>query len=325
MGYSDPTLKKLFALSGNNCAYPGCPAPIVDGDSGIIVGEICHIKGKSPNGPRYDETQSDEERNGYDNLLVMCDPHNKIVDHKDTRDEYPPKRLRQFKDDHEAKYRLFLTDDEFASLSSMESDGGPLIYRLKDQYMMNRFVNHFHDVQGSVIATHNQSGGQTAHQITNIVHAPQASAPTLPSLVLIVESLMTKGDNGMRVDLYDLRIKLRNDGPSTVKTYRVEIEIPWHHFTSNSTYPAEVKNHTRGKVRVFRFTEQGHPGFTLYPGDTSDYLILLDYSVSFEQYRTITTESIKVLLYSGDVLLSSRNYPLTNYLDETRLDQILGM
>ena len=52
MSYSVPTLKKLFALSGNECAFPGCKAPMVDAGSGIVVGEICHIKGKSPNGIR---------------------------------------------------------------------------------------------------------------------------------------------------------------------------------------------------------------------------------------------------------------------------------
>lgn len=105
MAYTDITLKKLFALSGNECAFPGCHAPIVDDDSGIVVGEICHIKGKSPNGPRYDANQTDEDRNGYDNLLVMCNPHNKIVDHRQTRDQYPEERLRQFKEKHEARFK----------------------------------------------------------------------------------------------------------------------------------------------------------------------------------------------------------------------------
>lgn len=94
MSYSETTLKKLFALSGNRCAFPGCQAPIVDDDSGIVVGEICHIKGKSPKGPRYDSQQSEAERNKYENLLLMCDPHNKIVDHKDTRHKFPVEVLR---------------------------------------------------------------------------------------------------------------------------------------------------------------------------------------------------------------------------------------
>jgi hypothetical protein len=132
--YTEATLKKLFALSGNQCAFPSCLAPIVDDDSGIIVGEICHIAGKSPNGPRYDRSQSDAERNGYDNLLHMCNPHNKIVDHRDTRDQYPPERLRQFKRDHEVKFRRKLFDPTWADNLNL---------RRVDQRQMLAFVNHF--------------------------------------------------------------------------------------------------------------------------------------------------------------------------------------
>lgn len=52
-------------------------------------------------------------------------------------------------------------------------------------------------------------------------------------------------------------------------------------------------------------------------------MLLLNYTVSVQQFRTITTESIKVMLYSGDKLLSSRAYALTNQLGENRLDQPL--
>ena len=158
MSYSESTLKKLFALSGNQCAFPNCKIPIVDDDSGIVVGEICHIKGKSPKGPRYDPRQSEAERNGYENLLVMCDPHNKIVDHKDTRHKFPVEVLRDIKNQHEAKFRRKLIDP---------TDPGHFYFNLINETRMDRFVNHFRDVEGSVITSQKQSGGQTAHQITN--------------------------------------------------------------------------------------------------------------------------------------------------------------
>jgi len=130
----------------------------VDDDSGIVVGEICHIKGKSPKGPRYDPRQSEAERNGYENLLVMCDPHNKIVDHKDTRHKFPVEVLRDIKNQHEAKFRRKLIDP---------TDPGHFYFNLINETRMDRFVNHFRDVEGSVITSQKQSGGQTAHQITN--------------------------------------------------------------------------------------------------------------------------------------------------------------
>lgn len=53
------TIKKLFALSGNQCAFPKCPITIIEESSNIVIGKICHIKAQSPKGPRYDENQSD--------------------------------------------------------------------------------------------------------------------------------------------------------------------------------------------------------------------------------------------------------------------------
>src|SRR6266699_6927159 len=74
-----PTLKKLFALSGNKCAFPQCYLPIVE-DSGVVTGIVCHIKARSKGGPRYDAKQSTEERHGYMNLLLTCARHSKLID-----------------------------------------------------------------------------------------------------------------------------------------------------------------------------------------------------------------------------------------------------
>ena len=74
-----PTIKKLFALSGNICAFPSCQTPLVE-DSGTVTGKICHIKAKNKNGPRYDKKQTDEERNSYENLILLCGRHHDIID-----------------------------------------------------------------------------------------------------------------------------------------------------------------------------------------------------------------------------------------------------
>ncbi|HEY0428423.1 MAG TPA: TIR domain-containing protein [Pyrinomonadaceae bacterium] len=89
------TIKKLFALSGNKCAFPHCSSLLVDEKSGSIIGEICHIKGKNPGSPRYDETQTDEQRNSFDNLILMCPIHHKIID--DNAETYTAERLQEIK------------------------------------------------------------------------------------------------------------------------------------------------------------------------------------------------------------------------------------
>lgn len=74
-----PTIKRLFALSGNHCAFPDCQLPIVE-ESGTVTGIVCHIKARSKGGPRYDGKQTAEERHGFANLVLMCARHSKLID-----------------------------------------------------------------------------------------------------------------------------------------------------------------------------------------------------------------------------------------------------
>lgn len=41
---------------------------------------MCHIKARSPEGPRYDPAQTSEMRHGYDNLILMCARHGRLID-----------------------------------------------------------------------------------------------------------------------------------------------------------------------------------------------------------------------------------------------------
>lgn len=72
-------LRALFARSGNRCAFPSCKEPLVQDDN-LFIGQVCHIAGASPDGPRYDPNQTEEQRHGYDNLLLLCYPHHRRID-----------------------------------------------------------------------------------------------------------------------------------------------------------------------------------------------------------------------------------------------------
>lgn len=73
------TIKRLFAFSGNRCAYPNCALPIVE-DSGTVTGIVCHIKARSRGGPRYDMKQTNADRHSFQNLVLMCARHSKLID-----------------------------------------------------------------------------------------------------------------------------------------------------------------------------------------------------------------------------------------------------
>jgi hypothetical protein len=78
------TIKRLFALSNNQCAFPDCSVPIVE-QSGTPTGVVCHICARSKGGPRFDAKQTDEQRHAFENLILMCARHSKLIDSEPQR------------------------------------------------------------------------------------------------------------------------------------------------------------------------------------------------------------------------------------------------
>ena len=101
-GPTTTTLKRLFAVSGNQCAFPKCQAPLVDPASGKVTGRICHIKGRKPGSPRYDPRQTDAERHSFENLVLMCPIHHDVIDAGE--ESYTVERLQGIKAVHEATH-----------------------------------------------------------------------------------------------------------------------------------------------------------------------------------------------------------------------------
>ena len=95
------TIKRLFALSGNQCAFPGCEQKLIS-DKGHFIGQLCHIEAAEEGGERYNELQNDEQRRSFDNLLLLCYPH-----HIETNDvnEFNPDKLKTIKSEHEIKFQ----------------------------------------------------------------------------------------------------------------------------------------------------------------------------------------------------------------------------
>jgi hypothetical protein len=100
--YTKSTLKKLFLLSCNQCAAPGCDNALLARDDNTLIAKICHIEAASPNGPRYNPNMTDEERRHYNNLILLCDECHSIIDNKENENKYPVELLRKWKREHES-------------------------------------------------------------------------------------------------------------------------------------------------------------------------------------------------------------------------------
>jgi hypothetical protein len=84
--FSETVVKTLFAFSNNCCGFIdidtgfGCEEKMTDPAWYQVNGEIAHIRGWAPHSARYDPSMTDEERNAFPNLLLLCPLHHKLVD-----------------------------------------------------------------------------------------------------------------------------------------------------------------------------------------------------------------------------------------------------
>ncbi|MEW6447212.1 MAG: HNH endonuclease signature motif containing protein [Bacillota bacterium] len=100
MGISERTRKILWARSGNRCAICRCELVRKEfaTDPAAVIGDECHIISKRPGGPRYDP-KAEVKLDGYDNLILLCKTHHKLVDDQPSR--FTVEYLRMVKAYHE--------------------------------------------------------------------------------------------------------------------------------------------------------------------------------------------------------------------------------
>jgi hypothetical protein len=101
--YSSLTIKKLYALSGNKCAFPECPVIFLNSEDDVNFSNICHIQDANQNlfkSDRYNSKMTDLERADYKNLILLCPTH-----HIETNDvnKYSVASLCEMKQKHETK------------------------------------------------------------------------------------------------------------------------------------------------------------------------------------------------------------------------------
>jgi hypothetical protein len=292
------TVKRLFALSGNRCAFPKCPTLITIPESGTVIGQICHIMAQEKNGPRYEASQTEKERQSFDNLVLMCGVHHKIID--DDVTTYTVERLRAIKAEHQAKEKGDLPPDDDIAQKLLATI----------------------DITTSYITSINQQGGQAAYQIIN--YYVQSLPGPAPVLTPLIEWRLTSVDRIAGIDQYDFVIYLRNDGPRVIREFSIDVEIPIKYANNASIYPTEVKPPRRSNMKQFRHTQQSwNPPPVLHPGDRHS-AFQGTYILSEADYLAGIPQSIDISIYSGDELVTSREFSIANMLNAERVNQILS-
>lgn len=96
---------RLWGLAAGRCQYDGCNRPLWLDDvtqAQFNTAYIAHIVADQPNGPRGDPTRSALLRSSITNLMILCDPHHRLVDVADI-EGHPESRLLAMKERHERR------------------------------------------------------------------------------------------------------------------------------------------------------------------------------------------------------------------------------
>ncbi|MEP7287791.1 MAG: HNH endonuclease [Chloroflexota bacterium] len=82
--YDDRTIKLVWGLSGNQCAFPRCNEQCIesstDCDDAAIQCEMAYIFAYGNHGPRANPEMLERSRNLHENLILLCPTHHNLVD-----------------------------------------------------------------------------------------------------------------------------------------------------------------------------------------------------------------------------------------------------
>jgi hypothetical protein len=100
-----PVTNRLFALSGNQCAFPRCSSPVTyqeaSGEKPVTLAQSAHLVGVGRQGPRSREAPLSDDPDAVENLTLFCGSHHAIVDGNPRI--YSVEVLAKYKADHEAR------------------------------------------------------------------------------------------------------------------------------------------------------------------------------------------------------------------------------
>lgn len=88
---------KLWREASSRCSI--CREELFKFERNSILGEMAHIVAASKDGPRGNSELSSEERDSYQNLILLCPNHHSIIDNDETT--WTVEKLHKMKKAHE--------------------------------------------------------------------------------------------------------------------------------------------------------------------------------------------------------------------------------
>lgn len=244
----ETVIKKLFGLSGNLCAFPNCSQKLILHDA--VIGEICHIEAVNKKGKRFNPKQTDKEKAGFDNLLLLCPNHHKVIDKTDI---YSVKELKKIKAEHLKKYGAKKID----ITSKMVEEA---LKEYNNYYFFNMF--------GNQVALTGESHNVTI--IQNYISKPNVPRKQKGKKHKTKPNVQTEKGNERHT--LEHRLKLKKQFENYLKKHNNEVLII-RDIKRPDGYPEFYKG--KGVAPWFRvfFKKLHHDGIEVYAGHFYQYVI----------------------------------------------------
>ena len=126
MAISEKAIKLLWSNAAGRCSFTDCNERLTVEQAAHsaphTLGEMAHIKGKKKGSNRYDGTQTDEQRDSYENLILLCPNHHTLIDKPENEEIYTVDILLEMKIDHEAFISKRLDSVKISNIDELKDE-----------------------------------------------------------------------------------------------------------------------------------------------------------------------------------------------------------
>lgn len=109
MAITQKSIKILWSAAAGYCAFPDCLKRLTYSETkeleSFTLGEMAHICGDRPGANRHDANQTPQQRDDYQNLILLCPTHHALIDRPEIEKRFSMDVLFQMKIAHEERIR----------------------------------------------------------------------------------------------------------------------------------------------------------------------------------------------------------------------------
>ena len=130
MSIKEKDIKILWAKAAGFCSFSDCSQNLCDRNAEnfeLHIGHMAHICGLKPSSNRHDPCQTDEDRNSYKNLILLCPNHHTAIDKRENENEYTIEKLHRMKEYHENNIQKKITTSSLNTKVSLAKEILPLL------------------------------------------------------------------------------------------------------------------------------------------------------------------------------------------------------